>query len=147
MDSDEIRFTIASSPHSVAMVSAAVGAVCRTRRIPDAGLIELAIAEALNNIVEHAYEGRDDEMIEVTMRFEPDAVRFSIVDGGVVKTAELARMMSDAAPPDFDVNDRTTLPEGGMGLALIRSVMHEVDVTRGDNRNRLILVRRIDTPA
>lgn len=143
MQSDEIRFTICSTPEAVALVTTSVAAVCRARGVDGASLVELAIAEALNNIVEHAYEGRGDDVIEVLMRVDAHELRFEIVDAGVSSTAELARLMSEAVAPEFDLHDRSTLPEGGMGLALIRSVMDTVDVTRRDERNRLLLIRKL----
>jgi serine/threonine-protein kinase RsbW len=74
-----------------------------------------AVGEAFNNVVEHAYEGRDAG--EVTI----------IIDS---KPGEMCVTMSDDGRP-FDIDavpapDLAALPESGMGLFIIRSFVDEV---------------------
>ncbi len=43
----------------------------------------------------------------------------------------------------FDPTDLAALPEGGMGLALVKSAFHEVRYGSREGTNRLQLVRRL----
>jgi serine/threonine-protein kinase RsbW len=44
---------------------------------------------------------------------------------------------------DFDETDLADIPEGGMGLALIRMNMDEVEYRSNESENRLRMVKRI----
>ena len=44
---------------------------------------------------------------------------------------------------EFDPDDIANLPEGGMGLFLIQSVMDEVEFDRRDGRNAMRMTRRL----
>jgi serine/threonine-protein kinase RsbW len=46
----------------------------------------------------------------------------------------------------FDETDIANIPEGGMGLALIRMNMDEVEYHSSEAENRLRMVKRIGTP-
>jgi len=95
------------------------------------GTAEIVLAEALNNIVEHAYAERSGR-IEVLMQRRDSDLRFDLIDRG--------RPMPGAEPPYghlkelLEVDD---LPEGGFGWFLIRSLAHSLAYRRVDECNRL----------
>ena len=97
------------------------------------GTLELVLAEALNNVVEHAHGGRGDGAIE--MRVAHDAAR-----GAATLMCEL---IDDGAPmpgdglPSPPVPEAADLPEGGFGWLLIRELARDVDYARQGERNRL----------
>jgi len=104
--------------------------------------IELAVVEAVTNCIEHAYEFQAGNSIQI--RFETNAEEFVIIiedfgrywpnfgDNPNIKSAF-----------EFDPEDIDSLPEGGMGVALLFTLMDEVRYNREDGRNTLYLIKRI----
>ena len=95
------------------------------------GTTELVLAEALNNVVEHAY-ARYKGQIEVEVRRDPVQLRFNIADQGLP--------MPGAEPPEGDlppVGAFEDLPEGGFGWFLIRSLSQNLVYRREGERNLL----------
>lgn len=98
------------------------------------GQIELALAEALNNIAEHAYA---DAGGPVRLRLPPPGARlvFELYDKG----APLPGLtLPDGRRPDATV-PRADLPEGGFGWFLIRDLTESLHYTRRHGENRLTL--------
>ena len=91
--------------------------------VEETGTIELVLAEAMNNIVEHAYPPDDvPGPIDVFCSRIPDGLQFRIKDCG--------RPMPDGVTPiglpvDLEV-DFTDLPEGGFGWFLIKDLAKDV---------------------
>ncbi|MEB3328046.1 MAG: ATP-binding protein [Candidatus Sericytochromatia bacterium] len=82
--------------------------------------LELVVDEALTNVIEHAYEGRPDRPVELSVTLEADALAISIVHDGLA--------FDPAGRPELDL--KTHLAErrvGGLGLYLIDKLMDEVD--------------------
>jgi serine/threonine-protein kinase RsbW len=102
--------------------------------------IELALAEALTNIVEHGYGGDAAATVRVRMLDRPGALEVDIVDRGRPIPDGLLEQADDTTF-DFDPTDLAALPEGGMGLALIKAAFHEVRYRSRAGVNRLQLVR------
>ncbi|MBS0125133.1 ATP-binding protein [Thetidibacter halocola] len=104
------------------------------------GAWELVIAEALNNIVEHAYAGRDDGMIRVDLRWSDTQMQADLVDDGTP-------MPGGTPPGDTDTLDRIrteTLPEGGFGWGLIHTLVSHLDYRREGGCNHLSLTIPLD---
>lgn len=100
-----------------------------------AGSVELAAAEALNNIAEHAYCGSADGTIEMTAYVDGSALYLSIIDEGKpIASAELP----EGAVPEIPEN-RSDLPEGGFGWSIIRQLCDDVQYHRQNNRNALLI--------
>lgn len=98
-----------------------------------AGMIEIALAEIINNIVEHAYSDRSDGKIQVDISRDGSLLLFEIRDNGApLPGGELPA----GDPPDVS-GARDTLPEGGFGWMLIRSIAQEVHYTYADGNNLL----------
>lgn len=95
------------------------------------GTAQIVLAEALNNIVEHAY-ARYAGTIEVTLHLTASGLVCRILDrglpmpGGILPEGRLA-----------DWQDETALPEGGFGWHLIRSLSQDLDYCRKDDCNLL----------
>ncbi|MEX5728110.1 serine/threonine-protein kinase RsbW [Rhodovulum iodosum] len=77
------------------------------------GRVEIVLAEALNNIVEHAYRGQPAGRVTLALRREGGLARVRLCDHGAP--------MPDGAPP-ARAPARGTLPEGGFGWTLIRAL-------------------------
>lgn len=102
--------------------------------VDDAGTIELVMAEALNNIVEHAYPESDPTgPIDLTCNHAEGWLRFRIVDHGRAMPDE---QLPDGASVNLDV-DFLDLPEGGFGWFLIKDMASDLCYERKDGKNTL----------
>lgn len=104
--------------------------------IEEAGTVELILAEALNNICEHAYSGREDSgPIDIACVHGPGGLQFQIEDEG-------APMPGGQTPlglcADVDV-EMADMPEGGFGWFLIKDLAKDVQYQRSGARNQLSL--------
>lgn len=98
-----------------------------------AGMVEVALAEVINNIVEHAYGGNGDGEIRLSARLDCPLLRVEVCDDG-------APLPGLAIPPSRPVDlavARGNLPEGGFGWILIHAVASDVRYTRSGGVNRL----------
>lgn len=104
---------------------------------------ELALVEALTNIVEHGYKEEAGHDIILRIRNGDGAIDFIVEDfGSPIPTEALKR--SEGAL-DFDPLDLLNLPTGGMGLALIKEVMDRFDYSTEDRKNRLSMHKSKDS--
>ncbi|GGH27713.1 serine/threonine-protein kinase RsbW [Cribrihabitans marinus] len=97
--------------------------------------IRIAVAEAVNNIVEHAYLGLAPGWIRLTGRKTARRVEICISDSG---TPLPVGPETEGHPVDPHALKRT-LPEGGFGWILIRKLTNRVHYRRGAGRNLLTL--------
>ena len=97
------------------------------------GNVEIAVAEALNNIVEHAYDGRAGQPVSLQLELYPQYLDLTLCDRG--------RQMPGEWPPRLVTPDvtgpRPMLPEGGFGWVLIHSLSRAVRYDRVSGENRL----------
>jgi phosphoserine phosphatase RsbU/P len=103
--------------------------------------IQLAVDEASTNIIEHAYEGADDGVIEVFTRVEPGTLTVVLRDWGHPFKPD------DISPPDVEASleERAI---GGLGLFFIHKLMDEVRFEFSeDGSNTLTLVKHCPLPA
>jgi serine/threonine-protein kinase RsbW len=99
----------------------------------EAGTLELALAEVLNNIVEHAYAGRAAGPVHLQLLREAGTLACRIEDRGRPMPG-LALPVGRMPSVDGPVED---LAEGGWGWALIRAVTSDLSYERIGGRNRL----------
>jgi serine/threonine-protein kinase RsbW len=88
--------------------------------------MEMCLVEALNNIVEHAYNSESNNPINIYITIDSDFLTITLVDEGISRTN------FEKPTLEFDPNDIKSLPEGGMGLYIIDQLM---DVTEYLNKN------------
>ena len=93
------------------------------------GRAEIVLAEALNNIVEHAYAGAPGQ-IDISLRLDGAALSCHIADRG--------RAMPNLALPLGVLRDLgDDPPEGGFGWFLIHSLAQSLTYARQDGQNCL----------
>lgn len=99
------------------------------------GDVQIALTEAINNIVEHAYVDTSDGEICITCDLSPKTLRIQINDSGLpLPGGELpAGLPADISGP------LETLPEGGFGWYLIRELTCELQYKRLADGNELSL--------
>ena len=129
---EQLRLVI---PAEAAAVRHALQAACETlllRSLTDdaRGTARIVIAEALNNIVEHAYASGEGE-IELSLRRTGGKLSVLITDRG-------QPMPGDTLPEgQLPACDPANLPEGGFGWFLIRSLSQDLRYCRSGGRNHL----------
>lgn len=99
------------------------------------GNIEIALAEALNNIAEHGFDGLAPEPVQVQIDIGRTRIEITLVDRGHPYPAY---QLPEPKTHDLSV-DATDLPEGGFGWMLIHSLTSELIYTRTSCENRLSL--------
>jgi serine/threonine-protein kinase RsbW len=94
----------------------------------------IALAEALNNIEEHAYGGRHDLPVLVDIRRAEALVRFRVEDRGT--PLPHGSLPGDSMPaPDPAAHEKW--PEGGFGWGLLHRVTSDLSYHRRGAWNRL----------
>lgn len=98
--------------------------------------IQLAADEAASNIIEHAYEGVKNGVLEISCGVKDRAITIIMVDNGKPFDP------STIPPPDLkaDLSERKI---GGLGMFLMRKLMDEVHYeSRRDKSNVLTMIKR-----
>ena len=128
-----IRLSIDSCLEDVRLLGLAVRGLFRFNAVDDgmADSIELAIVEASNNAVIHAYGREQGHRVEVEIDITAAEVTIRVIDTG--------RLMGCWPPPDleYDPKEVRALPEGGYGLFLIRQLMDTMTYESRKGRNVL----------
>jgi len=108
------------------------GCGCSAKSTAD---IVLAMDEACQNIIRHAYRGDSDNVIELEIEHRGDRLVFSLTDHAPA-----------IDPSRVKPRDLEDLRPGGLGTHFIRRVMDEVEFLRpaSGSGNLLRMVRRID---
>lgn len=128
----ETRIVLASDPMAVREALGRLVQALRLQALPDedCGTAEIVLAEALNNVVEHAYAASPGE-IELTVTLSGGALTCTIRDQGRPMPGALpAGTLPALAPPDH-------IPEGGFGWHLIRALSRDLHYRRQDGHNLL----------
>ncbi|HEX2554972.1 MAG TPA: ATP-binding protein [Microvirga sp.] len=141
-----MRLHIDSDFDKVALLARAVRALCAELLDAEAAdAVEISLVEAVNNVIEHGYEGKPGRDVGVEVSVHPDRIVIEVVDQAApMKSGALSEAASEIV---FDETNIDSLPEGGMGLALIRMSMDEVEYCAAPGENRLRMVKRIPAPA
>ena len=101
------------------------------------GSIELAVVEAANNIVQHAYSFQKDQPLQISIFHRGDYIEIEFYDKG--KTFDY----ESVAPPQFNWDEIQNIPEGGWGIYLIKNLMNDVKYERYGNINILKLIKKL----
>lgn len=106
----------------------------------DIGSIAIVLAEALNNVVEHALANTTGEAITLVVRARSRSLLFEIRDRG-------RPMPKGRAPvgnhPMSEFNQFDPLPEGGYGWFLIRELVQDLVYDRVNDENILFFRYRL----
>ena len=100
----------------------------------DIGSVEIVLAEALNNIVEHAYAEGDEGEIKLVIKQRPSGLLIEVSDNGNAMPNARAPIGNH---PMSEFSD-DPMPEGGYGWFLIRELVRDLIYDRRDGHNFLI---------
>lgn len=99
--------------------------------------VMIVMAEAVNNVVEHAFLGAEIDEIRLSVLVADKKVVVELRDKGGPIPAELFHRRE---MPDLQVETQD-LPEGGFGWPILQSLSEDINYARiqGENRLRLTL--------
>lgn len=104
--------------------------------------VELAVVEAVTNCIEHAYNLESGNSILIKFEVSENDLIISIQDYGCY-WENFKDQINKESPFEFNPLDIDSLPEGGMGVALLFQLMDEVSYQREGNINTLKIKKKI----
>lgn len=131
-----VRMKFRSGPLAVRAALAHILSELRpmNAREEELGTVEIVLAEALNNIVEHAYP-KDEEAgpIDIDCRPDGELLHVRIIDWG---SPMPGGQLPEGIETDVDT-ELLDLPEGGFGWFLIHELASDVSYQRDGDKNVL----------
>jgi serine/threonine-protein kinase RsbW len=129
-----IHLRIPAKAEYITLCRLALTGLAQLRDIGDDTMadLKLALTEAVSNSVRHAYGEKGDGHVDVTYELYPDRLGIQVVDDG------------DGFDPDeAPAFEGDELSEGGLGIAIIRTIADEfeIDSKPGARGSRLRFVK------
>ena len=117
-----VRLTIPAKAEYITLGRLALTGLARLRPLSDELLadLKLAITEATSNSVRHAYPDTDGS-VEISYQLQADRLVIVVTDEG--------RGFDPA--DEAEVDDLENLTEGGLGIAIIRTIADEFELGKG----------------
>ncbi|MCF6270283.1 MAG: ATP-binding protein [Melioribacteraceae bacterium] len=133
------KFSITSEYHNISTVSKKIKSFLLKERVDKeiSDPILISLMEALNNSIEHSYLEVPGNNIDVIIGISKTKVEVDILETGI------ARTNFDKPKLQFDPDDLSTAPEGGMGLYIINNLMDSVSYASEKGVNTTSFSKRI----
>jgi serine/threonine-protein kinase RsbW len=133
-----IALRIPAKAEYITLCRLALTGLGQLRGIPDDTMadLKLALTEAVSNSVRHAYGPNGDGSVDVRYELHPDRLAVEVVDDGHGFDPEVEA----GTEPEGD-----ELTEGGLGIAIIKSIADEFDLRTapGERGSTLRFVKRL----
>lgn len=143
MKNKSITLTIDSDLDNVGLVGSSIKALAMHFGMSEccADDVEVCVVEGINNVIEHAYTYKPDNMVTTIVGTDSTNMIIEVKDFGI--------SMGKLTRPDINIDpeDLNSLPEGGFGLYLIHNLMDSVSYSSSDGINTLTLTKIIDAEA
>jgi serine/threonine-protein kinase RsbW len=114
-----IHLRIPAKPEYITLCRLALTGLAQLRDIGEDTMadLKLALTEAVSNSVRHAYGDKGSGHVDITYELQPDRLRIQVVDDG----------------DGFDPHEAPSLvgeelSEGGLGIAIIRTIADEFEI-------------------
>ena len=132
MTAARLSMTAINDLQEVPRLAGQVEAFCRELNVPDkkAHRFNLALEEALTNVISHAFPDAARHQIGVVVEGQNNELIATVTDDGK-PFDPLAQPAPDILAP---IEDRKV---GGLGIHLIRTLMDSVEHRRSNGRNEL----------
>jgi serine/threonine-protein kinase RsbW len=135
-DARAVTLRIPAKAEYITLCRLALTGIAQMRAVADDVMadMKLALTEAVSNSVRHAYGPDGAGHVDITYELYADRLGVQVVDDG-------AGFDPDEAP-SFDGDE---LSEGGLGIAIIRSIADEFDIQSkpGERGSRLRFVKNL----
>lgn len=135
---EQRRFCIAGLLKNVRRLALFCRRACEKHFTPEElDSLELAVVEAVNNVIDHAYGGESQNPVEISITRHKSFFRVRVYDYG-------KPFNPGAIPdPDFEWGSIDNIPESGRGLYIIRTIMDNVSFSREKNLNMLTMEKHL----
>ncbi len=136
MNEATIRLIFPAKADYLLLARLALGGVVREMPVGPELLadLRLAVTEACGNAVRHAY-GDGDGSVEVAFVVSDDRLEMVVEDTGSGLELPLIEQLLEPEPPAAPAEPA----DGGMGIAIIRAIVDELDVRSGaDGRGTVV---------
>jgi serine/threonine-protein kinase RsbW len=134
-----VRLRIPARPEYIALARLALSGLADISALTDEELadLKLALTEAVSNSVRHAYPGGSG-FVSIAYELSGKALGIEVVDDGAGFDPE--------RPPALEGEE---LSEGGLGIAIIRTIADELEIQSrpGARGSRLRFVKRLQRSA
>jgi serine/threonine-protein kinase RsbW len=134
-----VRLRVPARAEYIALARLALTGLANIVALPEEALadLKLALTEAVSNSVRHAYAGGSG-FVSIAYELSHDALAVEVVDDGTGFDPE--------RPPLLEGEELT---EGGLGIAIIRTIADEFELHSqpGVRGSRLRFVKRLRQPA
>lgn len=131
-----VRLRIPAKPEYIALGRLALTGLAQARGLDSdtIGDLKLALTEAVSNSVRHAYDSPGEGQVEIRYELRSDRITVEVVDDGDGFDPDEA--------PSFDGDE---LSEGGLGIAIIRTIADDVEIESrpGVRGSRLRFVKNL----
>jgi serine/threonine-protein kinase RsbW len=129
-----IQLRIPAKPEYITLCRLALTGLVQLRDIGEdtTADLKLALTEAVSNSVRHAYGSKGDGHVDITYELRPDRLGIEVVDDG-----------AGFDPHEAASGEAEELSEGGLGIAIIRTIADEfeIDSKPGARGSRLRFVK------
>jgi serine/threonine-protein kinase RsbW len=115
----EIRLRIPAKAEYITLCRLALTGLAQLRDISDDTMadLKLALTEAVSNSVRHAYGEQGEGHVDITYELQPDRLGIQVVDDG-----------NGFDPDEAPALVGDELSEGGLGIAIIRTIADEFEI-------------------
>ena len=131
----EVRLTIPAKPEYITLGRLALTGISRLRPLDEETLgdLKLALTEACSNSVRHAYADGDGT-VEIRYVLHSNRLEIEVADDG------------EGFDPSAEREEGDELAEGGLGIAIIRSIADELEIGagKGGKGSRLRFAKSLD---
>ena len=131
----EVRLTIPARPEYITLGRLALTGIARLRPLDEETLgdLKLALTEACSNSVRHAY-ANGEGTVEIRYVLHSDRLEIEVADDG------------EGFDPSAEREEGDELAEGGLGIAIIRSIPDELEIGAGEGGkgSRLRFAKSLD---
>ena len=126
-----VYLTIPARPEYITLGRLALTAIAGVRPLSEETLhdLKLALTEACTNSVKHAYDEAGGGSVDIVYELQADRLAVEVGDAGA------------GFDPGLVGGDGEDLVEGGLGIAIIRAVVDEVEIAEregGGSRLRFV---------
>jgi serine/threonine-protein kinase RsbW len=130
-DTRVVALSIPAKPEYIVLCRLALSGLTQVRPFEPETLadLKLALTEACTNSIRHAYEDGRQGGVDVRYELNGEAIAVEVSDAG----SGFLRDPADVAPGELD--------EGGLGIAIIESVMDELVIESTVDGSRLRFVK------
>ena len=137
---EPLALVLESSISEIPQMNEILAGYLSSHGIPEEDILDmqLAVEEAVTNIIRHGYHGGPGE-IRITCTVHSDSIETVIRDEAIPFNPLLL------PPPDIDT-DTMDRPIGGLGVMLIRNLMQDVRYRFEEPHNILTLIRERKSP-